>query len=64
MRYRGRFAVASAAYRRAVGLDSTFALAHYRLALAILWGNQPGAETALHDSLAQNMPQVLPCLDT
>jgi tetratricopeptide (TPR) repeat protein len=49
---RGRFETATSAYRRAVELDTTFALAHYRLALSILWGNQPGAETAFHDSLA------------
>lgn len=49
---RGRFDEAIRSYRRAVMLDTTFALAHYRLALAILWGNDPGAETTVHDSLA------------
>jgi DNA-binding SARP family transcriptional activator/TolB-like protein len=49
----GRFRSATAAYRRAVAADPTFALAHYRLSLAILWGNDPGATTELSDSLAQ-----------
>ena len=49
----GRFGPAVAAYRRAVGKDTSFALAHYRLSLAILWGNRPGASTDVHDSLAR-----------
>lgn len=35
----GRFAEATAAFEHAARADSTFALAHYRLGLAMLWAN-------------------------
>jgi tetratricopeptide (TPR) repeat protein len=38
----GQFEQAGEAFLHAVELDSTFALAHYRLALASEWGNLPG----------------------
>lgn len=42
------FPPAVAAYKRAVAADSTFALAHYRLAMAEIWeGNSEGARQAL-----------------
>ena len=39
----GRFEAAVAAFERAVSADSTFARAHFQLAVATLWADQPGA---------------------
>jgi DNA-binding SARP family transcriptional activator/tetratricopeptide (TPR) repeat protein len=48
----GRFLDAVKAYQRAADADSTFALAHYRLSLATIWGNVPLNSAGRHDSLA------------
>lgn len=37
----GRFVSAAASFARAAALDSTFALAHYRLSLATVWADVP-----------------------
>ena len=42
----GRYALAVDAYQRAVGADSTFALAYYRLSSALTWTTLPDARTA------------------
>jgi DNA-binding SARP family transcriptional activator len=39
----GRYVAAADAFARASAQDSTFALAHYRLSLASLWADRPGA---------------------
>jgi hypothetical protein len=39
----GRFDAAVDGYSRAVSEDSTFALAHYKLAVATLWADRPGS---------------------
>ena len=42
----GQFEQAADAYTGAIGMDSTFALAHYRLALAREWAPLPGEDSA------------------
>jgi DNA-binding SARP family transcriptional activator len=42
----GQFEQAADAYMGAIGMDSTFALAHYRLALAREWAPLPGEDDA------------------
>jgi DNA-binding SARP family transcriptional activator len=44
----GRFDAAVDAYSRAVSDDSAFALAHYKLAVATLWADQPGSNFDKH----------------
>jgi DNA-binding SARP family transcriptional activator/TolB-like protein len=44
----GRFERAADDYLVAIGLDSTFAVAHYRLSLAREWAPLPGIEDAAH----------------
>ncbi len=60
----GRYAEAADAYRDALAADSLFALAHYRLALAIEWAG--AAEPNVYRSLIQRALQYadrLPALD-
>jgi serine/threonine protein kinase/tetratricopeptide (TPR) repeat protein len=42
-----RFDDAANEFRRAIAIDSTFAVAHYRLAYALGWNGDPGAEEAI-----------------
>ncbi|HLF14615.1 MAG TPA: protein kinase [Bacteroidota bacterium] len=42
-----KFDSAAAEFRHAVAIDSTFAVAHYRLAYALEWSQSPGAEEAI-----------------
>jgi DNA-binding SARP family transcriptional activator/TolB-like protein len=48
----GHFVAAADSFRSAGEQDSTFALAHYRLALAALWADQEGVSTADADARA------------
>jgi DNA-binding SARP family transcriptional activator len=48
----GRYDAAVKSFRAAIGQDSTFALAHYRLGQSMLWQEQPDEFAAAHDSLA------------
>ncbi|MBA4160043.1 MAG: hypothetical protein H0X65_21640 [Gemmatimonadetes bacterium] len=42
---RGRYGEAVEAFRQATGLDSTFALAYYRMSTAAIWASDWGADT-------------------
>lgn len=46
----GRFGGALEAYERATSIDSTFALAHYRLGIAREWAGEPGALEAAENA--------------
>ncbi|HKG92306.1 MAG TPA: BTAD domain-containing putative transcriptional regulator [Gemmatimonadaceae bacterium] len=48
----GRMTAAAEAFGRAVAADSAFALAHYRLSMATLAADLPGAQAALADERA------------
>ncbi|MGH7468984.1 MAG: BTAD domain-containing putative transcriptional regulator [Longimicrobiales bacterium] len=48
----GRFVSAIEGLEQATTLDSTFALAHYRLSLATVWADQNGASAELSDQRA------------
>ena len=56
---RGRYDAAVKAFQAAIASDSTFALAHYRLSMSLLWQEQPAEFAAVHDSLALRWSSVL-----
>ena len=53
-------AIANRHFLRAVELDSTFALAHYKLALSLLWGSGTDPRGRLHAERALQLSSALP----
>lgn len=59
----GRFEAAVAAFERSLSADSTFARAHFQLAVATLWADQPGARVDVQLARATAHRDALDALD-